>query len=114
MNNNQLLKMGWTRARSPKRSAAIWKRPPIMAAMPQPGWPAGPAGPGAGVKARRLGVLAPLRWHSEAVVVHTLAAMASRMALFITLPHSPGGLALGRGCPDAPRPGRTALRRVRL
>jgi hypothetical protein len=34
--------------------------------------------------------LAPLRWHSEAVAVHTLAAMASKMALSISLPPSPG------------------------
>src|SRR4051794_38778791 len=30
--------------------------------------------------------LAPLRWHSEAVAVHTLAATANRMALSISLP----------------------------
>src|SRR4051794_12099640 len=30
--------------------------------------------------------LAPLRWHSEAAAVHTLAATASRIALSISLP----------------------------
>src|SRR5690242_16060296 len=36
--------------------------------------------------------LAPLRWHSEAVAVHTLAATASTIALSISLPLRSAGV----------------------
>ena len=57
---------------------------------------------------------APLRWHYEAVAVHTLAATASRIALSISVPlrlPSPRRVA---AVTDPPRPGRTASRRVLL
>src|SRR5277367_6350265 len=61
--------------------------PPIVAAMPssQAGWRASRIRSRASKPAVSLS-LAPLRWHTEAVAVHTLAAMASRMALSISLP----------------------------
>ena len=79
--------MGWTRARSPKRSAVSWKmNPTIMLAMPSSQ---------AGRRARRTTspaskpaawlLLAPMRWHTEDVAVHKLAATASRIAVSITL-----------------------------
>jgi hypothetical protein len=84
--------MGWTRARSPKRSAVIWKmNPPIMAAMPssQAGWRASRIRSRASKPAVWV-LWAPLRWHNEAVAVHTLAATASRIALSIIVPPSLG------------------------
>src|SRR5689334_5841578 len=77
-------------------------KPPIIAAMPssQTGWRASRTRSRASKPAVSV-ALAPLRWHSEAVAVHTLAAMASRIALSISLPlrlASPAGWRL-YGCP---------------
>src|SRR2546421_94840 len=48
--------------------------------------------------------LAPLRWHSEAVAVHTLAATASRMALSISLPLRLAGPRPVAAVTECPRP----------
>jgi hypothetical protein len=83
-----------------KRSTVTWKANlPIMAAMPPSQ---------AGRRASRTrsrtskpaawSSLAPLRWHSEAVAVHTLAATASRIGLIHQLAPSPGLSSPGHGC----------------
>src|SRR5580700_2458103 len=116
--------MGWTSDRSPKRSAVSWKtNPPIMLAMPssQTGRRASrttspTSNPLAWVP------LAPLRWHTDDVAVHTLAATASTIALSITVSLPPDDYQLpvhrGRGArhdhkclrrPGSPaRPGRAS------
>ena len=78
--------MGWTRASAPKCSAVSWKtNPRIMLATPSSQ---------IGRRARRNTsqtskpavslLLAPMRWHTEAVAVQKLAATASRIAFSIS------------------------------
>src|SRR5271169_5862779 len=78
--------MGWTKANGPKCSAVSWNaNPRIMLATPRSH---------TGRRARRNTsqtskpavslLLAPMRWHTEAVAVHPLAATASRIAFSIS------------------------------
>src|SRR5580700_5316497 len=78
--------MGWTKASAPKCSAVSWNtNPRIMLATPRSH---------TGRRARRNTsqtsklvvslLLAPLRWHTEAVAVQKLAATASRIAFSIS------------------------------
>jgi hypothetical protein len=79
-------KMGWTRANAPKCNAVSWNtNPRIMLATPRShtGWRARRNTSQTSKAAVSL-LLAPLRWHTEAVAVHKLAAMASRIAFSIS------------------------------
>src|SRR5580693_7086890 len=78
--------MGWTRANAPKCNAISWNtNPRIMLATPRShtGWRARRNTSQTSKAAVSL-LLAPLRWHTEAVAVHKLAAMASRIAFSIS------------------------------
>ena len=78
-------KIGWTSASGPKRSAVTWNpKPRIMLAIPssQMGWRAKRA-TSQRSKPDVSVLIAPLRWHIDAVAVHRLAATASSIAFSI-------------------------------
>ena len=78
--------MGWTKASAPKCSAVSWNtNPRIMAATPrsQTGRRASRNTSQTSKPVVSL-LLAPMRWHTEAVAVQKLAATASRIALSIS------------------------------
>jgi len=78
--------MGWTRASGPKTQGAdLEDEPEDHAARPRSqDWLAGQAEDEPDIKARPLILLAPKRWHTEAVAVQKLAASPSRIAFSIS------------------------------
>src|SRR5271155_278382 len=100
--------MGWTRAKPPKCRAVSWNtNPKIMLAMPstQTGWRARRNTSRTSKPAVSV-LLAPLRWHTDAVAVHNLAAAASTIALSISCPISDSLAGLRSRRPDFSIPGR--------
>src|SRR5580693_3109699 len=78
--------MGWTRANAPKCNAISWNtNPRIMLATPRShtGWRARRNTSQTSKAAVSL-LLAPLRWHTDAVAVHNRPAMASRIAFSLS------------------------------